>query len=93
MRRLSTVIDCAVQGGPLSPSTTKKSLSLLLEVWCDTAMSEETVPGGNTDGAVRIGGVAHKRSSPSTPTVHALLRHLTYADVDVVPRALGFLGH
>jgi hypothetical protein len=28
------------------------------------AMSEETLPGGNTDGAVRIGGVVHKRASP-----------------------------
>ena len=53
-------------------------------------MSEETLPGGNTDGAVRIGGVVHKRASPWTPTVHALLRHLEYAGVDGVPRALGF---
>ena len=52
-------------------------------------MSEETLPGGNTDGAVRIGGVVHKRASPWTPTVHALLRHLEYAGV---PRALGFLA-
>jgi hypothetical protein len=53
-------------------------------------MSEETLPGGNTHGAVRIGGVVHKRASPWTPTVHALLRHLEYAGVDGVPRALGF---
>jgi hypothetical protein len=53
-------------------------------------MSEETLPGGNTDGAVRIAGVVHKRASPWTPTVHALLRHLEYSDVDGVPRALGF---
>jgi hypothetical protein len=53
-------------------------------------MSEETLPGGLTDGAVRIGGVVHKRASPWTPTVHALLRHLEYAGVDGVPRALGF---
>jgi hypothetical protein len=53
-------------------------------------MTEETLPGGNTDGAVRIGGVVHKRASPSTPTVHALLRHLEQAGVDGVPRALGF---
>jgi len=51
---------------------------------------EETLPGGNTDGAVRIGGVVHKRAAPWTPTVHALLRYLEYADVDGVPRALGF---
>jgi hypothetical protein len=53
-------------------------------------MCEETLPGGNTDGAVRIGGVVHKRASPWTPTVHALLRHLEEAGVDGVPRALGF---
>jgi len=53
-------------------------------------MSEETLPGGNTEGAVRIDGVVHKRASPWTPTVHALLRHLEYAGIDGVPRALGF---
>lgn len=67
-----------------------KSLSLLLEVRYTSAMSEETLPGGYTDGAVRIGGVVHKRASPWTPAVHALLRHLEYAGVDGVPRALGF---
>jgi hypothetical protein len=29
-------------------------------------MSEETLPGGLTDGAVRIAGVVHKRASPWT---------------------------
>jgi hypothetical protein len=53
-------------------------------------MSEETLPGGNTDGAVRIGGVVHKQAAPWTPSVHALLRHLEQAGVDGVPRALGF---
>jgi hypothetical protein len=53
-------------------------------------MSEETLPGGNTDGAVRIGDVVHKRAAPWTPTVHALLRYLESAGVDGVPRALGF---
>jgi hypothetical protein len=53
-------------------------------------MREESLPGGNTDGAVRIGGVVHKQAAPWTPTVHALLRHLEEAGVDGVPRALGF---
>jgi Phosphotransferase enzyme family len=53
-------------------------------------MSEETLPGGNIHGAVRIGGVVHKPASPWTPTVHALLRHLERAGVDGIPRALGF---
>jgi hypothetical protein len=53
-------------------------------------VTEETLPGGNTDGAVRIGGVVHKRAAPWTPAVHALLRHLERAGIDGVPRALGF---
>jgi hypothetical protein len=53
-------------------------------------MSEKTLPGGNTVGAVRIGDVVHKQASPWTPTVHALLRHLEEAGVDGVPRVLGF---
>jgi hypothetical protein len=53
-------------------------------------MSEQTLPGGRTDGAVRIGGVVHKAAAPWTPTVHALLRHLEQAGMDGVPRALGF---
>lgn len=46
--------------------------------------------GGNTTGAVLIDGVVHKRASPWTPTVHALLRHLAAAGFDGAPRALGF---
>jgi Ser/Thr protein kinase RdoA (MazF antagonist) len=53
-------------------------------------MSEETLAGGNTVGAVRIGDVVHKQASPWTPTVHALLRHLEAAGFDGAPRALGF---
>jgi hypothetical protein len=53
-------------------------------------MREETLPGGNMDGAVLIGDVVHKQASPWTPTVHALLRHLEQAGVDGVPRVLGF---
>ncbi|GAA0576272.1 hypothetical protein GCM10010172_71310 [Paractinoplanes ferrugineus] len=50
------------------------------------------LPGGNTTGAVRIDDVVHKRASPWTPTVHALLRHLEQAGFDGAPRALGFDG-
>lgn len=53
-------------------------------------MKEEILPGGNRVGAVRIGDVVHKKASPWTPTVHALLRHLEAAGIDGVPRALGF---
>jgi hypothetical protein len=53
-------------------------------------MREVTLPGGNTTGAVLIDNVVHKRASPWTPTVHALLRHLEDAGFDGAPRALGF---
>ncbi|MET7419895.1 aminoglycoside phosphotransferase family protein [Dactylosporangium sp. NPDC005555] len=53
-------------------------------------MREEVLPGGNTTGAVLIDGVVHKRASPWTTTVHAVLRHLEDAGFDAAPRALGF---
>ena len=53
-------------------------------------MREVTLAGGNTTGAVLIGDVVHKRASPWTPTVHAVLRHLEDAGFDGAPRALGF---
>src|SRR4029450_5985938 len=53
-------------------------------------VSEETLGGGNTVGAVRIGDVVHRQASPWTATVHALLRHLEDAGFDSAPRALGF---
>jgi hypothetical protein len=53
-------------------------------------MREVTLPGGRTVGAVLVGDVVHKRASPWTPTVHALLRHLERAGFDGAPRALGF---
>ena len=46
--------------------------------------------GGNTTGAVLIDGVIHKRASPWTPTVHALLRYLEEGGFPGAPRALGF---
>ncbi|MFI7602515.1 phosphotransferase [Actinoplanes sp. NPDC049681] len=52
-------------------------------------MREVTLPGGNTTGAVLIGDVVHKRASPWTPAVHAVLRHLEDAGFDGAPRALG----
>ncbi|MEV4842248.1 hypothetical protein AB0K20_03350 [Micromonospora matsumotoense] len=53
-------------------------------------MREELLSGGNTTGAVLIGGVVHKRASRWTATVHAVLRHLEDAGFDATPRALGF---
>jgi hypothetical protein len=53
-------------------------------------MTEVSLPGGNTTGAVLIDNVVHKRASPWTPTVHALLRFLQAAGFDGAPRALGF---
>src|SRR4051812_259822 len=53
-------------------------------------MREVTLSGGNTTGAVLIGDVVHKRASPWTPTVHALLRFLEEAGFAGAPRARGF---
>ena len=53
-------------------------------------MREEALTGGNTTGAVLVGGVVHKPGSPWTATVHAVLRHLEEAGFDGAPRALGF---
>ena len=53
-------------------------------------MAEVPLSGGNTTGAVLIDGVIHKRASPWTPTVHALLRYLEEAGFPGAPRALGF---
>jgi hypothetical protein len=53
-------------------------------------MTEVTLSGGRTTGAVLIDGVVHKPAAPWTSTVHALLRHLEDADFEGAPRALGF---
>lgn len=53
-------------------------------------MTEVTLPGGKTTGAVLIDGVVHKPASPWTGSVHAVLRHLEAAGFDAAPRALGF---
>jgi hypothetical protein len=53
-------------------------------------MTEDSLPGGYTTGAVLIGDVIHKPAEPWTATVHALLRHLEDAGFDGAPRALGF---
>jgi len=53
-------------------------------------MAEVPLSGGNTTGAVLIDGVIHKRASPWTPTVHALLWYLEEAGFPGAPRALGF---
>jgi hypothetical protein len=55
-------------------------------------MSEVPLRGGYTTGAVLIDGVVHKPASPSTATVHALLRHLEDGGFDGAPRALGVDG-
>jgi hypothetical protein len=53
-------------------------------------VTEESLQGGYTTGAVLIGGVVHKPAAPWTTTVHALLRHLEGAGFADAPRALGF---
>ena len=68
----------------------ENSVSLPCKARYTRQMREEALPGGNTTGAVLIDGVVHKRASPWTATVHAVLRHLEGAGFDAAPRALGF---
>src|SRR5204862_4651211 len=85
-----SAVACAVPGGSTVAVGVPNSVSSPLDARYEAPMSEKTLPGGNTVGAVRIGDVVHKQASPWTPTVHALLRHLEDAGVEGVPRALGF---
>ncbi|MEU6742067.1 phosphotransferase enzyme family protein [Streptosporangium sandarakinum] len=55
-----------------------------------TAHEEIPLLGGDvTCGVVRVGETVRRPSRPSTPAVHALLRHLEAAGFDGAPRALG----
>ena len=51
---------------------------------------EETILRGGTHGpVVRVGDTVRRAMRPSTPAVHALLRHFAAAGFDGAPRALG----
>jgi hypothetical protein len=66
------------------------SLPALVNILYTTRVTDESLPGGFTTGAVLIGDVVHKPAAPWTSTVHALLRHLEDVGFDGAPRALGF---
>ncbi|WP_205826253.1 phosphotransferase [Microbispora catharanthi] len=53
-------------------------------------IEERRLPGGNTNGAVRVGDTVRRVPGPWTPAVHALLRHLEDVGFDRAPRARGF---
>jgi hypothetical protein len=53
-------------------------------------MTEETLPGGRSFGAVRVGDEVRRPVQPWTATVHTVLRHLEDAGFDGAPRARGF---
>lgn len=52
---------------------------------------EEEVPlkGGAIAEVVRVGDTVRRSTGPSTPEVHALLRHLEAVECDPAPRVLG----
>ncbi|MFZ3560827.1 aminoglycoside phosphotransferase family protein [Streptomyces sp. BH055] len=52
-------------------------------------MTEETLDGGNTGGAIRVGDTVRRPVGPWTSTVHALLAHLAAKGFDGAPRPLG----
>ncbi|MEV0387890.1 phosphotransferase [Nonomuraea sp. NPDC050643] len=58
-----------------------------------TLLREIPLQGGDvTDGVVRVGDTVRRPSSTSTPSVHALLRHLEAAGFDGAPRVVGMDG-
>lgn len=50
----------------------------------------QPLPGGNTSSVMRVGETVHRSTGRWTESVHALLRYLDRADVDGVPRVVGF---
>jgi len=55
-----------------------------------TLLHEIPLQGGDvTDGVVRVGDTVRRPVSPSTPAVHALLRHLEAAGFAGAPRVVG----
>ena len=58
---------------------------------CDARrVVEGRLDGGNTAGAVRVGGTVRRAAGRWTPAVHALLGHLADQGFDRAPRPLGF---
>lgn len=56
-----------------------------------TVLHEIPLQGGDvTDGVVRVGDTVRRPVKPSTPAVHALLRHLESAGFQHAPRVAGF---
>jgi Ser/Thr protein kinase RdoA (MazF antagonist) len=54
---------------------------------------EVALDGGDvTEGVVRVGDTVRRPTRPSTPAVHAFLRHLAAAGFDGAPRVLGVDG-
>ncbi|WP_219462547.1 phosphotransferase [Nonomuraea rhizosphaerae] len=58
-----------------------------------TLLHEVPLQGGDvTDGVVRVGDTVRRPARPSTPAVHALLRHLEAAGFEGAPRVVGMDG-
>jgi Ser/Thr protein kinase RdoA (MazF antagonist) len=58
-----------------------------------TLLHEIPLQGGDvTDGVVRVGDTVRRPANPSTPVVHALLRHLEAAGFAGAPRVVGMDG-
>jgi aminoglycoside phosphotransferase (APT) family kinase protein len=58
-----------------------------------TAPPEIVLGGGDvTEGVVRVGDTVRRPARPSTPSVHALLRHLESVGFEGAPRVIGIDG-
>ena len=51
---------------------------------------EQALPGGRSQGAVRVGDTVRRPGQPWTPAVHALLAHLAAVGFEGAPRPLGY---
>lgn len=64
-----------------------------LAMFVGTVLPEIALDGGDvTDGVVRVGDTVRRPMSPSSPAVHALLRHLEAAGFEGAPRVFGVDG-
>ena len=60
-----------------------------LDELAERLLDGEPLPGGNVGGAVRIGQTVRRPTGPWTPAVHAVLSHLSSAELAAVPRVHG----
>ncbi|WP_342775845.1 aminoglycoside phosphotransferase family protein, partial [Nonomuraea mesophila] len=75
---------------PVKRSGAGGAESLSFRAMVATVLHEIPLQGGDvTDGVVRVGDTVRRPASTSTPSVHALLRHLEAVGFEGAPRVVG----